>query len=186
MVCPTRLISRCETWRHSFFDKEETTLISYHILNKYAEIPETIAPEQVKEDTIERMRNAVFHTKIEFICMECGGGQGPISIRDLSQKPSCYSCGSTLFAILPGYKGYLREVVNKRLRGEKLSENEAKLLTDLRRTADIVRSYGRRGVIALSVYGIGPQTASRILSKMHYEENELLKDFRGKTTIYSD
>jgi len=156
--------------------REKPTPISYPILNKYAEVPEMIAPEQVQVDTIERMRNAVMHTRIEFICMECGSKQEPISIRDLPQKPGCYSCGSTLLAILPGYKGYLVGIVNKRLNGEKLSEDELRILSDLRRTADVIHSYGRRGVIALSVYGIGPQTALRILSKMHYSEDELLKD----------
>jgi ATP-dependent Lhr-like helicase len=154
---------------------EKPTPISYHILNKYAEIPEMIAPEQVQADTVERMRNAIMHTNVEFICMECGRKQEPIPIRDLPQKPSC-SCGSTLLAVLPGYRGYLVGIVNKRLNGEKLSEGESRLLADLRRTADVIHSYGRRGVIALSVYGIGPQTALRILSKMHYSEDELLRD----------
>jgi len=154
---------------------EKPTPISYHILNKYAEIPEMIAPEQVQADTVERMRNAIMHTNVEFICMECGRKQEPIPIRDLPQKPSC-SCGSTLLAVLPGYRGYLVRIVNKRLNGEKLSEDESRLLADLRRTADVIHSYGRRGVIALSVYGIGPQTALRILSKMHYSEDELLRD----------
>lgn len=108
--------------------------------------------------------------------MECEGEQGPIPIKDLPQEPSCCSCGSTLLAMLPGYRGYLKEVMNKRLHGEKLSENELKLLADLRRTADIIHSYGRCRVIALSVYGIGPQTASKILWKMYYADNGLLKD----------
>lgn len=62
------------------------------------------------------------------------------------------------------------------MQGENLSKKELELLADLRRTADIIHSYGKRGALALSVYGIGPQTALRILSKMHPDENELLKD----------
>ncbi|MGQ9596071.1 MAG: helicase-related protein [Thermoproteota archaeon] len=164
--------------------RERPTPISYHILDKYAEIPEMIAPEQVQVDAMERMRNAIMHAKIDFICMECGKKQEMVSIGDLPQKPSCYSCGSTLLAILPRYEGYLVEIVNKRLHGEKLSANESRLLADLRRTADIIHSYGRTGTIALSVYGIGPQTASRILSKMHYSEDELLKDLLGAKLQY--
>lgn len=58
----------------------------------------------------------------------------------------------------------------------RLSDDELEQLSELRRTADIVHSYGKNGIIALSVYGIGPQTASRILSKMHHTEEELLTD----------
>ncbi len=45
-----------------------------------------------------------------------------------------------------------------------------------RRSADLVISYGRRRVVAQSVYGIGPQTASRVLSKMHEKDEEFYKD----------
>ncbi|MDX1534684.1 MAG: hypothetical protein R3291_03595, partial [Thermoplasmata archaeon] len=64
----------------------------------------------------------------------------------------------------------------KKMAREPLSEEELKALTRTRQSADMVLSYGRRAVVALSVYGIGPQTASRVLAKMHDEEEEFYQD----------
>src|SRR5881296_373602 len=55
-------------------------------------------------------------------------------------------------------------------------EEEQKVLARARRSADLVISYGRRAVIAQSVYGIGPQTASRILATMRDREEEFYQD----------
>ena len=160
----------------TLFSSERPTPVSYPILNRYAELPEAIAPESVQRDSIERMRNALLSSRVELMCMDCGIEQGSFLLSDLDQKPRCRSCGSTLLAILPKYKIHSNEIVRKRLQGLRLSDDELEQLSELRRTADIVHSYGKNGIIALSVYGIGPQTASRILSKMHHTEEELLTD----------
>jgi ATP-dependent Lhr-like helicase len=57
-----------------------------------------------------------------------------------------------------------------------LEENEKKALARARRSADLVIAYGRRAIIAQSVYGIGPQTAARVLSKMHESDDEFYRD----------
>jgi len=46
----------------------------------------------------------------------------------------------------------------------------------VRQTADLVAVYGRKAVVAQSVYGVGPQTASKILSKMHEEDKAFYED----------
>jgi hypothetical protein len=68
------------------------------------------------------------------------------------------------------------EMISKKERGEGLEKRELKWFSVARRTADLVLSYGKKACIALSVTGVGPQTASRILSKMHDEEEALYRD----------
>ncbi len=72
--------------------------------------------------------------------------------------------------------GYVASVLRKKRGKEPLDENEQKALTRARRSADLVIAYGKRAVIAQSVYGIGPQTASRVLAKMHESDEEFYKD----------
>jgi len=49
-------------------------------------------------------------------------------------------------------------------------------LAKARRTADLVLSYGKKAVLAMSIYGVGPQTAAKILAKMHDDEESLYRD----------
>jgi len=62
------------------------------------------------------------------------------------------------------------------LRRETLQENERKTLTRARQIADLMMVYGKKATIALAVTGVGPQTASRILARMHFNEGEFYKD----------
>jgi ATP-dependent Lhr-like helicase len=71
---------------------------------------------------------------------------------------------------------FAKHAVVKRIHNKKLNDNEQKMLTETRRNADVILSYGKKGIMALSIHGIGPQTASRILAKMHTSDEELFRD----------
>ena len=57
-----------------------------------------------------------------------------------------------------------------------MSEDELRELTHARRVADLVLSYGKKAIRALEVKGVGPETASRILGKMHAKEEDFFMD----------
>jgi len=50
------------------------------------------------------------------------------------------------------------------------------MLEGQRKTTAIVAHYGRRGLLALSTFGVGPDTAARVLRKQHENEEALLLD----------
>jgi ATP-dependent Lhr-like helicase len=70
----------------------------------------------------------------------------------------------------------LTELMRKRIEDKELAEEELRDLAKTRRMADLVLSYGRKAVVALEVKGVGPETASRILGKMHPREDQLYMD----------
>ena len=70
----------------------------------------------------------------------------------------------------------LRMILKRRLKGEELKGEELKKLSIARRTADLVLSYGKKAVVALQVKGVGPETAFRILGKMHFDDKEFYLD----------
>ena len=51
-------------------------------------------------------------------------------------------------------------------------------------TADLVAEYGKRAVMTLAARGIGPQTAARVLSKLHQSEDDLLRDIFSQEKLY--
>ena len=122
------------------------------------------------------MKASIFGTDVSLVCVKCGLDQGPATVGDLQDEPRCASCGSGLLA--PCYYGTEKIVglIGKRSRGEQLSDEERAELSKARRAADLVLSYGRKAVIAQTVYGIGPQTASRILAEMRDDEEAFYRD----------
>lgn len=159
-----------------FRSKDKPTPLAYHLLYRHVDIPELIAPENVAADNMARLRISIEGRAIDLLCFDCANLATGISIGGLSDYPSCQNCGSKLLAPVFWSTGYVASVLRKKRERQSLDETEQKALTKARRSADLVIAYGRRAVIAQSVYGIGPQTASRVLSKMHEDDDEFYKD----------
>jgi ATP-dependent Lhr-like helicase len=159
-----------------FRSKEKPTPLAYHILYRHVDIPELIAPENVAADNLARLRLSIEGRVIDLLCFDCGVLSSEITVVDLSEHPQCSTCGSKLLAPLFWSSSYAAGILRKKRNKESLDENEQKALARARRSADLVISYGKRAVIAQSVYGIGPQTASRVLAVMHDKDEEFYRD----------
>ena len=155
---------------------ENPTPLGFHLLNKHLDVPELVAPETVERDTIERLRYSLDNMTVDLLCFECGALMQAIVVKALSKKPSCSSCSSGLLAVSSWSTDFLTRILQKKLKAKLLEQGEIDVLSRARRSADLVLSYGKRAVVAQCVYGIGPQTASRILAKMHDEDRSFYKD----------
>src|SRR5256885_10272519 len=159
-----------------FRSKDKPTPLAYHILYRHVDIPELIAPENVATDNMTRLRISIEGRSIDMLCFDCGKLTRDASIASLPDHPFCQDCSSKLLAPLFWSSAYATNILHKKRDKQSLDENEQKALTRARRSADLVIAYGRRAIIAQSVYGIGPQTAARVLSKMHESDDEFYKD----------
>jgi ATP-dependent Lhr-like helicase len=137
-----------------------------------------MAPEKVLLSNIEKMKRAIEARTITLLCMTCGEWTSEKKIKDLSENPTCEKCQSKLLALL--YRNQdakrMREILKKRREGKELTEDELRDLAHARRTADLTLSYGKKAIIAMEVKGVGPETAFRILGKMHLKEEEFYMD----------
>jgi len=159
-----------------FKSEEKPTPLAFHLLNKHIDVPELIAPETVERDTIERLRFSLDNMTVDLLCFDCGQLTQAETVKKLAHKPQCNSCGSSLLAVSTWSSDYLSRILEKKRDGRPLEDDEREKLSRARRSADLVLSYGRRAVIAQCVYGIGPQTASRILARMHDDDKAFYKD----------
>ena len=155
---------------------ERPTPIAYNLLYRYLEVPEAVAPDSLGKSSYQRMKASIFGTEVSLLCVKCGADQGQTTVGDLSEEPRCSRCGTGL--LVPCYWGSakLADLVRKREAKAQLSEEERSELSRARRGADLVLSYGKKAVVAQTVYGIGPQTASRILAEMRDDEEAFYRD----------
>jgi len=160
----------------SFLAGDRPTPIAYGLLYRYLEVPEAVAPDSLGRSSYQRMKASIFGTEVSLLCVKCGTDQGETTVGDLPEEPKCAKCGSGL--LVPCYWGTakLSELIKKRESKALLNEDERAELSKARRGADLVLSYGKKAVVAQTVYGIGPQTASRILAEMHDDEEAFYRD----------
>lgn len=157
---------------------EKPTPLAYHILEKFSDVSELMAPEQVLLSNIEKMERAIDARTAKLLCMQCGEWTAEEKIRTLPEYPQCGKCGSKLLSLLYFSQDakHLAEVLKKRREGNELSDEDLKELTQARRKADLILSYGKKAITALEVKGVGPETAFRILGKMHVKEDQFYMD----------
>jgi len=170
------LVAGGEIAVEAFRAGDRPTPIAYGLLYRYLEIPEAVAPDSLGRSSHQRLKASIFGTDVNLVCMKCGADQGQTTVGGLQDEPSCVSCGSGL--LTPCYWGTAKimDLLEKRSAKAQLDEEERSELSKARRAADLVLSYGKRAVVAQTVYGIGPQTASRILAQMHDDEETFYND----------
>jgi len=157
---------------------EEPSPIAYGILAKFLQTPELMAPERVLLSNIEKMKKVLNARIVTLFCLSCGDWTAEKRIREMPEKPTCGKCGSGLLAQVRFDQNpkELIDILKRRKKGEKLTPEKLEYLTYARRTADLTLSYGKKALIALQVKGVGPETAFRILGKMHPDEDEFFMD----------
>lgn len=160
----------------SFQAGKNPTPIAYHILYRYMDVPELVASETILKSSVERMRASIYSTQVDLVCFKCGNIQHSELIGKLPEEPLCPKCASMLIAPCFWYSKLTTSSLEKKLKHEELSKDESLELSRARRAADLVLAYGKAGIIAQAVYGIGPQTASRVLAKMHDDEESFYRD----------
>lgn len=157
---------------------EKPTPLAYHILAKFSEVAELMAPKQIFLSNIERIKKSTLAGTVGFLCLECGNSIDENRIRDIPEKPVCKKCSSGLLAKLKRRQDpdVLRSLLMRRREGKELAPGELDTLTFARRTADLILSYGKKAIVALQIKGVGPETAFRILGRMHPHEDDFYMD----------
>ncbi|VVB66163.1 ATP-dependent DNA helicase Hel308 [Candidatus Gugararchaeum adminiculabundum] len=126
---------------------------------------ELIAPVEPSSEIVKAFKNGIMEENIRFVCTYCGKYfYRKISKIGAKEKLKCEHCNSPMVAVL-----------NKKNRD--LNEKETKKQKkELLKIASLVDAYGKRAVIALSAYGVGVDGATRILQRLHRDEDYLFVD----------
>ncbi len=133
--------------------------LSKEILNniyKYAELLST--PERTS--VIEKLMEKFDGRSIKVLCTYCGHVFNEKITLGKERKIFCTSCKSPLTVT---YSDEYNAIVRKRLSGKHFTSTENTLYKNMMKEASLVDAYGDRALVALSTYGIGVDTAARLL-----------------------
>ncbi|MBU7030983.1 MAG: DEAD/DEAH box helicase [Theionarchaea archaeon] len=144
-----------------------------------------IFPKRAEREILKTLKTRLEKKRVKLFCVHCGEWSATFTIKHLDEFPKCRLCGARFLAILHGKDNDTMKAVKKRLRKEKVTEEEEELIIRAKRTADLMLAYGKDAALALSGRGLGPQTASRVLAKMHTSEEELLRGILEAERTYA-
>jgi ATP-dependent Lhr-like helicase len=87
----------------------------------------------------------------------------------------CLNCGATRFMHLAGAPEEIK-CHSCREKSYSLLDREGKPMQDPEFSAGLIRAYGKKALVALSTYGVGPSTADRVLKRLHRDEEGFYLD----------
>lgn len=109
-------------------------------------------------------------------CLSCFHHSERITLRDLKDGYRCPKCGSAYL----GFLGFNDRSTARVIRALEHDEHVPRELNPIKRelteSADMYLSYGRRALVVLAGFGIGPATAKRILRKRITNEAEMYSE----------
>lgn len=135
---------------------------------------ELVLPLTPNNELVESFSRYLLSKSSKFVCTYCGlVFSRKISELKESEYIKCGSCGSPMVSV---YDDSYKEAINKRLAGKRLSRTDQAAFNEAVKIASLISSYGQRGAMALSVYGVGPKSAARALMMHKPEERDFFID----------
>lgn len=158
----------------------EITVIFKHGLSPLAKLGVRqrwglVAPQKPESEIFELFKQRLMNTKVRLICMNCGGWNQGYVVKKV-REIKCKKCGARLLAITKYEDTDSTKLVKKQIKGRILTFGEKKILSKLRKTANLYLVYGRKAVLALAARGVGPETAIRVLAKYNRTEDDLVRE----------
>ncbi|MCS7105728.1 MAG: DEAD/DEAH box helicase [Candidatus Aenigmarchaeota archaeon] len=149
--------------------------------HKYLEILGPLKPEQ---EIFRLFKQRLLSTKLRFVCLNCGQWNQTFILKNVPEDLKCKKCEARLLGIARANNQKILKVVKKKLRNLGTTKDEEKQFERIRKTADLFLTYGKKAAYCLAGKGIGPDTAIRILSRFHRNEEELFKNILEEERNY--
>jgi ATP-dependent helicase Lhr and Lhr-like helicase len=163
--------------------KKKIINLHWKEINEFSELAKPILehftkfsanPLSIEKGIIELIKERLDKTKHRLICVRCGRWDRIVQTKDASERLSCPLCHSRLVTSTSGFDNELDKIIIKKLAGEQLSADENHKFSRAWKVASLINNFGRRALIVLAGYGIGADTAARIL-RNYDEESELYR-----------
>ncbi|AIC16739.1 ATP-dependent helicase [Nitrososphaera viennensis EN76] len=121
------------------------------------------APQSIEKGAIELVKERLEKTKHRLVCIRCGKWERVMETRKAPEEIACPSCRSKLVTATFWSDYDMSKIIQRRLAGGKLSEEENHRFERAWKVASLVNNFGRKALVVLAGHGVGADTAARIL-----------------------
>jgi ATP-dependent Lhr-like helicase len=127
-------------------------------------------PLTMEKTIIDLVRARLSNTKHKLLCMSCGRWESIVRTKDVSEPITCPICRSRLITETYQSDQELQEIIRRKISGKELTEDKNKKYRKAWKNSSLIQNFGRKALIVLSGFGIGPDTAARVLRSTTDEE----------------
>ena len=128
------------------------------------------APANLDKGIIDLVKARLAKTKHRLICARCGKWERVVETNEVKNILICPYCKARQITAT-FYSDYdLPKIIQKKHAGKKLSSDEKHKFDRAWKVSSLIENFGKTAITVLSGYGVGADTAARILRNMVDEE----------------
>lgn len=122
-------------------------------------------PLSVEKSILDLVEERLQNTRNRLVCMSCGRWESVVKTKEVKEPIACPVCRSRLIACTYVGDLDLAKIISKKKNGKKLTAEEERHFKRAWKTSSLIQNFGVKAIFALSGFGIGPDTAARVLRK---------------------
>ena len=129
------------------------------------------SPSSIDKGLLNMVKTRLLKTKHRLLCVRCGRWERVVTTKDVKNSLSCPYCKARQITAT-FYSDYdLQKIIQKKYHGKKISSDENHRFVRAWKVSSLIENFGKTALIVLSGYGVGADTAARILRNMVDDEN---------------
>ena len=129
------------------------------------------SPANLDQGIIDLVKTRLEKTKHRLICARCGKWERVMETHEVKSLLICPYCKARQITAT-FYSDYdLTKIIRKKHEGKKLSSDEKHKFARAWKVSSLVENFGKTAIVVISGYGVGADTAARILRNMVDEEH---------------
>ena len=159
--------------------REDKIHIKWLEIDKFSKLAEPIldhtskyyaAPANLDKGIIDLVKARLAKTKHRLICARCGKWERVVETNEVKNILICPYCKARQITATY-YSDYdLPKIIQKKHAGKKLSSDEKHKFDRAWKVSSLIENFGKTAITVISGYGVGADTAARILRNMVDEE----------------
>ena len=163
--------------------REDKFFIKWVDVNTFSKLAEPIldhttkyysAPANLDQGILDLVKKRLEKTKHRLICARCGKWERVVETNEVKKILMCPYCKARQITAT-FYSDYdLPKIIRKKHLGKKLSSDEKHKFQRAWKVSSLIENFGKTAIVVISGYGVGADTAARILRNM-VDEDHLFK-----------
>jgi ATP-dependent Lhr-like helicase len=128
------------------------------------------SPSNIDKGLLDLVKTRLLQTKHRLVCVRCGKWERVFLTKEIKDNLSCPYCkGRQITSTY--YSDYdLQKIIQKKHSGQKITDEENHKFERAWKVASLIENFGKSAILVLSGFGVGADTAARILRNMVDDE----------------